>query len=91
MSKLVDNFKRRAKTLAVVMAAHKDMSITIAGSGAWHAPGHINIPNGDFTDPDFVAMANGWVDHELAHESETDSYLFATIKNPIITVNDEHP
>jgi hypothetical protein len=49
------------------------MKIQFSGNGAYHVNGLINLPTGDFSNDDFIAMSMGYCDHELGHESYTDS------------------
>jgi hypothetical protein len=69
---LQKQFISRAQMLARVMTSTANIKVTISGTGAYRQPGLINIPHGDFTDPEWVAMVHGWIDHELGHEDETD-------------------
>lgn len=64
-------FIARAKMLAHVMTASTNIKVTISGGTPFCSFGHINLPAGDYTDPIFVKMINGWIDHELGHEDET--------------------
>lgn len=63
--------KNLAKVLAPLLGG-KACEITISGKRAYTKGERINIPAGDFTDPDFVTMANGYIDHELGHNAFTD-------------------
>ena len=72
------NFIKRAKALANVMTQTKNVEVTISGSSAYRTPGAINVPNGDFSDSDWVAMVHGWIDHELGHEAHTSHEVFIT-------------
>lgn len=78
---LVNEFIARAKTLSNIMTTTKDIKVTIDGTEAYCSFGHINIPAGDFTDPKFVKMVHGWIDHELGHEDESDRKLMKIAKS----------
>ncbi|MFT5715883.1 MAG: cobaltochelatase CobT [Oleiphilaceae bacterium] len=67
----VQKFIQRAKNIAPLLSGRDDIKVTISGSGAYSSGGHINLPMGDFTCPDWVAMTRGWIDHELGHEKHT--------------------
>lgn len=64
-------FIARAKMLAHVMTSSTNIKVTISGGTPYCSFGHINLPAGDYTDPIFVKMIQGWIDHELGHEDET--------------------
>lgn len=64
-------FERLAKILAPLMTG-RPVEVTIRSNRAYTTGSRINIPAGDFTDPDFVTMAHGYIDHELGHNSFTD-------------------
>ncbi|GGP69764.1 hypothetical protein GCM10009347_38710 [Shewanella algicola] len=64
---------RKYKNLSRVLTTTNNMEITFSGNGAYHLPGRINLPYGDFSDDDFVTMSMGFCDHELGHENYTDS------------------
>jgi cobalamin biosynthesis protein CobT len=66
-------FEQRAKLLAHVVTGSKNIKVTISGDQAYRTPGLINLPVGDFSDPAFISMTLGWIDHELGHEDITDS------------------
>lgn len=68
---LKKQFIARAKMLAHVMTSTSNIKVTVSGTGAYRQPGLINIPSGDFSDPEWVSMVEGWIDHELGHEDET--------------------
>ncbi|MDC9530291.1 hypothetical protein [Pseudoalteromonas sp. Angola-7] len=61
-----------AKVLSKLMSDRDGIEVTVSGSGAWSCGGRINIPFGDFTDPDYVTMTHGYIDHEIGHEKHTD-------------------
>ncbi|MCO4320017.1 VWA domain-containing protein [Aliidiomarina quisquiliarum] len=63
--------KRLAKVLAPLLGG-KNCEVTIGGQQAYTNGDRINIPSGDFSDPDFVAMAHGYIDHELGHNAFTN-------------------
>ena len=65
-------FEQRAKVLAHVVTGSKNIKVTVSGNQAYRTPGLINLPVGDFSDPAFVSMTLGWIDHELGHEDITD-------------------
>lgn len=66
------DFIARAKMLAHVMTSSSNIQVTISGDTAFCSFGHINLPAGDYTDPTFRKMVQGWIDHELGHEDESD-------------------
>src|SRR5690606_30303741 len=72
------SFIQRAKALATLMTSRQGVEVTIGGNQAYSQGGRINLPNGDFTDPEWVAMIQGWIDHELGHEKHTDHNIFAS-------------
>jgi hypothetical protein len=72
---------RIAKMLAKLMTSSTNMQVTIHGNQAYRTPGHINVPMGDFTDPDIVAMTHGFIDHELGHEKHTHHPTFVDFAN----------
>ena len=69
-------FIKRAQALSNVMTSTKGVTVTVSGNGAYRVPGRINVPNGDFTDADWVSMIHGWIDHELGHEEHTEHSVF---------------
>ncbi|PTC01265.1 hypothetical protein C9975_03015 [Thalassospira xiamenensis] len=71
--------KRLAKTLARVMTRSSEIEVTISGCTAFRTPGWINIPSGDFSDPDVVTMTYGYIDHELGHENHTNHEQFVSV------------
>ena len=71
------SFIQRAKALATLMTTRQGVEVTVGGNQAYSQGGRINLPNGDFTDPEWVAMIQGWIDHELGHEKHTDHSIFA--------------
>lgn len=79
-------FKNIAKALARVMTNTKDIEVTISGSSAYRMPGLINLPKGDFSDKDWCAMTQGWIDHELGHEKHTehDCFVWAAGHSPLM-------
>ena len=74
----VRKFIQRAKNIAPLLAGRDDVKVTISGSDAYSSGGHINLPMGDFTCPDWVAMTRGWIDHEFGHEKHSDHSVFMT-------------
>ena len=64
---------RKYKNLSRVLTTTNNMKIQFSGNGAYHVNGLINLPTGDFSNDDFIAMSMGYCDHELGHESYTDS------------------
>ncbi|SUJ07824.1 VWA domain-containing protein [Shewanella morhuae] len=64
---------RKYKNLSRVLTMNNDLTIQFSGKSAYHLPGLINLPMGDFSDDDFVTMSLGFCDHELGHENYTDS------------------
>ncbi|WP_447018739.1 VWA domain-containing protein [Shewanella algae] len=77
---------RKFKNLSRVLTNNSSMLITFGGTGAYHLPGHINLPAGDFSDDDFVTMSLGYCDHELGHEQYTDDnfYQLASGVHPFV-------
>ncbi len=73
---LKKSFIARAKTLAHVMTRSTNVAVTVSGNQAFNSGGAINIPSGDFNDPEWVKMVQGWIDHELGHEKHTDMTFF---------------
>ena len=71
--------KRVAQALARVMTRSEDIQISISGNRAYRLPGLINVPSGDFSDPDVVTMTHGYIDHELGHENHTNHQRFVEI------------
>lgn len=71
--------KRVAQALARVMTRSEDIQISISGNRAYRLPGLINVPSGDFTDPDVVTMTHGYIDHELGHENHTNHNGFLEV------------
>ena len=63
---------RRAQVLGAVHGRHPNLKVTISGERAWQVEGHINIPAGDFTDPEFVTLCEGYIDHENGHQRHSD-------------------
>lgn len=74
-------FIKRAKVLSRVMSTNKDLDVTISGAQAYRVPGRINLPNGDFKDPEWVDMMLGWIDHEIGHEMHTLHDCFVSAAN----------
>lgn len=71
--------KRVAQALARVMTRSQDIKVSISGNRAFRLPGLINVPSGDFTDPDVVTMTHGYIDHELGHENHTNHASFVEV------------
>lgn len=69
-------FIQRAKNIGPLLAGKPNVKVTIGGSTAYSAGGLINLPSGDFSDPDWVAMSRGWIDHEFGHEKHTEHSYF---------------
>jgi uncharacterized protein YegL len=64
---------RKYKNLSRVLTTNNNMKIVFSGKQAFHIPGLINLPIGDFSDDDFITMSMGFCDHELGHENYTNS------------------
>ncbi|KAB1179918.1 vWA domain-containing protein [Photobacterium damselae] len=47
-------------------------SFTISGTGAYTNGSHINLPLGDFNDPEYLDMLEGMLDHENGHCKHTN-------------------
>ena len=60
-----------ARVLSKLMSDREGIKVTVSGSTAYSCGGRINIPFGDFTDPDYVSMTHGYIDHEIGHEKHT--------------------
>lgn len=60
-----------ARVLTKLMSDREGIQVTVSGSTAFSCGGRINIPFGDFTDPDYVSMTHGYIDHEIGHEKHT--------------------
>ena len=60
-----------ARVLSKLMSDREGIKVTVSGSEAYSCGGRINIPFGDFTDPDYVSMTHGYIDHEIGHEKHT--------------------
>tara|TARA_R110001606_G_scaffold144066_1_gene283473 strand:- start:22712 stop:24403 length:1692 start_codon:yes stop_codon:yes gene_type:complete len=60
-----------ARVLSKLMSDREGIKVTVSGSTAYSCGGKINIPFGDFTDPDYVSMTHGYIDHEIGHEKHT--------------------
>lgn len=72
---------RRYKNLSRVLTATEDLKIQISGTQAFRLPGLINLPNGDFSDDEFVTMSLGFADHEMGHERFTDHEFYEQAAN----------
>src|SRR5690554_1898135 len=78
----VHQIKKIATMLGRVMAkGHSDIQVTISGRAAYRRPGQINIPMGDFSDPDVITMTHGFIDHEIGHERHTKHQCFVDAAN----------
>ena len=86
--KVKQSFIQRAKVLAHVMTSSKNIEVTVSGTNAYRQPGLINIPNGNFMDPEWCKMVKGWIDHELGHEDETDHTVTANTARECKVLND---
>jgi len=64
-------FHQIASALAPMMTRNQ-VKVTISGDRAYRVKGAINLPQGDFTEPEFVTLSHGYLDHELGHERFTD-------------------
>ena len=63
--------KKLAKAIGV-LTNNSGVQVTVSGDTAFSTNGRINIPHGDFSDPKYMIMCQGYIDHELGHESYTD-------------------
>ncbi len=63
--------KKIAKAINA-LAKNNSVKVTVGGDTAYSTGGSINIPIGDFSDPRFMQMVQGYIDHEIGHESETE-------------------
>jgi uncharacterized protein YegL len=72
--------KKIAKAINALCTSNSDVKVTIGGDTAFSTGGRINIPFGDFSDPKFMRMANGYIDHEIGHEAETEHHTMTIIK-----------
>jgi len=71
--------KRIAQVLSRVMTQTQNIEVTIKGKTAYRTPGLINVPAGDFTNPDVSTMTLGYIDHELGHEKHTSHHDFVAV------------
>ena len=74
----------KMKKIAKVMTrlyAGKNVEVTIGGKVAFSQGGRINIPFADFTNPKFLTMAHGYIDHEGGHEAETEHCYMGQTKH----------
>ena len=72
---------RKYRNLSRVLTTNNNMDITFSGTQAYHVPGRINLPIGDFSDDDFITMSMGFCDHELGHENYTNSHWYHEAAN----------
>ena len=63
--------KKIAKAINA-LAKNDSVQVSVGGDTAYSTGGSINIPIGDFSDPRFMKMVQGYIDHEIGHESETE-------------------
>jgi len=78
----VHQIKKIATMLGRVMAkGASDIQVTISGQVAYRRPGQINLPMGDFSDPDVITMTHGFIDHEIGHERHTKHQCFVDAAN----------
>ena len=63
--------KKIAKAINA-LAKNNSVKVSVGGDTAYSTGGSINIPIGDFSDPRFMQMVQGYIDHEIGHESETE-------------------
>jgi cobalamin biosynthesis protein CobT len=78
----VHQIKKMATMLGRVMAkSGSDIQITVSGQQAYRRPGQINLPMGDFSDPDVITMTHGFIDHEIGHERHTEHSCFVAAAN----------
>ena len=63
--------KKIAKAINA-LAKNDSVKVSVGGDTAYSTGGSINIPIGDFSDPRFMQMVQGYIDHEIGHESETE-------------------
>ena len=63
--------KKIAKAINA-LAKNNSVKVSVGGDTAYSTGGSINIPIGDFSDPRFMKMVQGYIDHEIGHESETE-------------------
>lgn len=64
-------FHQIACALAPMMTRNQ-VKVTISGDRAYRTAGAINLPQGDFSNAEFVTLSHGYLDHELGHERFTD-------------------
>lgn len=64
-------FHQIASALAPMMTRNQ-VKVSISGNRAYRTKGAVNLPQGDFTDPVFIKLSHGYLDHELGHERYTD-------------------
>ena len=76
----ITKVKKIAKVINTLVTSKFGVVVTVGGSTAYSAGGRINIPFGDFSDPKFMRMCHGFIDHETGHEAETKHELMAQMR-----------
>lgn len=72
--------KKIAKAINA-LAKNDSVKVSVGGDTAYSTGGSINIPIGDFSDPRFMQMVQGYIDHEIGHESETEHGYMARARS----------
>ena len=76
----ITKVKKIAKVINTLVTSKSGVVVTVGGSTAYSVGGRINIPFGDFSDPKFMRMCHGFIDHETGHEAETEHELMAQMR-----------
>lgn len=76
----ITKIKKIAKAINM-LCTNNSVDVTVGGTTAFSTGGRINIPFGDFSNPRFLRMAHGYIDHETGHEAETIHSTMLTMKN----------
>ena len=76
----ITKVKKIAKVINTLVTSKSGVVVTVGGSTAYSVGGRINIPFGNFSDPKFMRMCHGFIDHETGHEAETEHELMAQMR-----------
>jgi hypothetical protein len=68
----ITKVKKIAKVINTLVTGNSDVVVTVGGSIAFSEGGRINIPFGDFSNPEYMRMCHGYIDHETGHEAWTE-------------------
>ena len=66
------------------MTADTSGSFSISGTGAYTSGKHVNLPVGDFSDPEYLDMIEGMLDHENGHCKHTNFNNWNGIKTDLV-------